>query len=189
MVVAVIAVTAGLAAPTMYNAFAERRTASAPIDFVRMVRRARSEAMAYGRAHLIRFDATSPGRFLLFRGVSSSCVGNTWEGEIIPGTISGQCGVGDMRLCIEELNMASDYYSTGALDVRVTDSAAAASVDICYEPTGRTLFRAPTTAALSDDNTINGGRRFNFRRYEGGSPLGVTRQVVVPLGGEARVLR
>jgi hypothetical protein len=63
------------------------------------------------------------------------------------------------------------------------------SADICYEPTGRTLFRAPISNPLSDQNTINGGLRFNFRRYEGGSPLGVTRQVVIPLGGEARVLR
>ncbi len=190
MVVTIIAITAGLAAPAMYNAFAERRTATAPIDFIRMVRRGRSEAMAYGRAHLIRFSSSSPGSFMLYRGVSSSCVGNDWT-AIIPTSSTNPCGEpgSDNQMCIEEMRLGGSYYTTGSLSVHATESSAASDVDLCFEPDGRTLFRKSTSATLTSDNTINGGLIFNFRRYDSGAPIGVVRQVVVPLGGDARLMR
>jgi hypothetical protein len=91
-------------------------------------------------------------------------------------------------MCVEELRLGDSYYTTGSLQVRATESSSATDVDICFEPDGRTLFDK-TGAGLTADNTINGGIIFNFRRYDSGSPLGVVRQVVVPLGGDARVLR
>jgi len=184
VVVAVIAITAGLAAPAMYNSFAERRASSAPIDLVRLVRRGRSEAMAYGRAHLLRFTETSPGSFTLYRGVSSGCSANDWP-TIVAAASCGAIG----SKCIDQMLMSSDYYSTGSLDVRAAEAGGTDNIDICYEPTGRMLHRAATTGAFSDQNTVNGGFVFNFIRYESGSALGVTRRVALPLGGEARVLR
>ncbi|RLB46592.1 MAG: hypothetical protein DRJ42_27305 [Deltaproteobacteria bacterium] len=185
VVVAIISVTAGLAAPSMYGTFAENRIASAPIDLVRVVRRARSEAQAYGRAHLLRFSATAPGVFTVYRGVSSSCSANAWATTIIP---AGACGAAG-SLCVDELDLSDSYYSNGSLDIRATESGARAAVDLCFEPYGRTLHRFTTAGVFSDQNTVNGGLIFNFMRYESGSTVGVTRRVVVPLGGDARVMR
>ncbi len=145
--------------------------------------------MAYGRAHLIRFDATSPGSYVAYRGISSSCTANSWDTIIAEGA----CGAAG-TLCIDELDLSTDYYSSGALDIRSTEAGGSAFVDLCFEPTGRTLHRTGSSApvdgdAFSDENTVGGGYVFNFRRYEGTTPIGVVRQAVVPLGGEARLLR
>lgn len=189
IVVAIISITAGLAAPSMYGTFAENRIASAPLELVQVVRRARSEAQAYGRAHLLRAtagtSAAAPGTFTVYRGVSSSCVANTWNATIIP---AGACGAAG-SLCVDELDLSDDYYSNGALDIRAVEAGGTALIDVCFESTGRTMFRTTAGGVFTDQNTINGGFVFNFRRYRSGAPVGVMRRVAVPLGGDARVLR
>ena len=85
---------------------------------------------------------------------------------------------------------AGGDYNWGSLDVRAVDDVAGATrIDICYEPTGRVVHRQGAVLLFSDRNTVNGGYRFRFDRYEGGVLTGVSRRVVIPLGGDARVVR
>jgi prepilin-type N-terminal cleavage/methylation domain-containing protein len=187
MVVAIIGILAAATGPAMYQALAERRAAEASIDLVRVTRRARSEAAAYGRAHLMRWQSSSDGgSFEVFRGISSSCIANDWATIIAAGACDAT-----PTMCVDRLDLASSRYDTGTVDVRANEVASSATfIDLCFEPTGRTLHRTTATGTFTDSNTINGGYVFRFQRYDSaGNVEGVARRVVIPLGGDARVLR
>jgi hypothetical protein len=90
---------------------------------------------------------------------------------------------------VVDLDAPGSRYTAGSLAIRARESAAEAFVDICYEPTGRVMWRLADTDPFSADNTPNGGFVFTFDRMDGATPVGVQRRVAIPLGGPPRVMR
>jgi len=226
IVLAVIAIAVTLAAPAISNATRERRAGESTLDLVRLARRARSEAMAYGRAYLMRYtEASAPsydvGRVQLYRGRSSGCNSNDWDsladGILRDAIACPALGAAEASsFCVDQVNLEnSDYSRQGAIvQMRLLPPTGAGfrAVDLCYEPTGVMRHRSSNDAGTpptgwfreangfdynndgdtSDTNEdIGGGFLFEFRRMEGDPPaeVGVMRRVVIPLGGDARVLR
>ena len=189
VVVTIIGVTAALAGPAIHGAIAERRSSDAARTFVLLSRRARAEAAAYGRAHVLRWVGGGDPGFQVFRGMASSCnaTGNPWDATIIN---AGNCRSATPRFCIDSMQ-ASDFESAvgGATTVNITSTEGLGLVDICYEPNGRALWRNAAGNAFTSINTVNGGFRFSFQRREDGVPIGMTRNVVLPLGSDARIVR
>ncbi|MEZ4249104.1 MAG: prepilin-type N-terminal cleavage/methylation domain-containing protein [Polyangiales bacterium] len=177
IVVAVIAIVAALAAPSVGAAAGERRSNETALDIVRLARRGRSEAVGYGRAHLLQFTAGANGQFALFRGDSNRCNNANWAGVVGAGCTAANTACRDL--------VSGDVRSTPGQQI-VISSEDGAAVDICFEPTGRVLWRR---AGLFSDRQggpmTGGGVRFNIVRNGGD---GVTRRILVPLGADARVL-
>ncbi|MFW6050782.1 MAG: prepilin-type N-terminal cleavage/methylation domain-containing protein [Myxococcota bacterium] len=180
IVVLVIAVVAGLAAPAISQAMNERRASEATLDVVRLGRHARSAAAAYGRAHLLRFVDQNLGRIEAYRGRNNRC-NQDW------GAIAGG-GCANNPDCVDSLDMEGARFRTSSFDIQLA-AADFGSVDICYEPSGVMRWRAGTAGPFLGTNRIGGGMRFTLTPRVGGTPQGVVRRVVLPLGGDARVVR
>ena len=190
IVVVIIAVSAALAGPAMVTAFAEHRVSEAAIDLVRLGRRARSEAIAYNRAHVLRYTDTSApgsdGRVLLYRGVSGGCNSN-WNNWV---TLTGSpaCGLAG-SMCLDQTNMGDSRWHVGS-NVTQMRAPGYAPLDICYQPNGATMMRygAGISGPFFEGNATGGGIVFTFQRIHNGTPDGPARRVVFPIGATPRVL-
>lgn len=181
IVVAIIGVVAALAAPSVGAASGERKANELSLDIVRLARQGRSEAVGFGRAHLLRFNNAGNGSFELHRGTSNRCGSVPWATVTAPGCTA------ENRLCRGWVDAAQR--STVGQQLRVLRVGGGGNLDVCFEPSGRVLWSADAGARFSDQSTdafLQGGVVFDIRRNDGD---GVTRQVVIPLGGDARVLR
>lgn len=190
VVIAIVAIAAAVAVPSIQAGVQERRTSQAALDFVRLARRARLQAMGSGRAWLLRYDLEgSPfelGRLRLFRGLTSRCNANDWA-TITAGPECGEVG----SSCVEQVELGSPQYRTSSSSV-ILRAAIEGDVDVCYQPSGIVLLRngpSVATALFSAVNNVGGGVLFELQRREGSTEVGVRRQVLVSLSGDARVLR
>ena len=195
VVVAIIGIAAALAAPAISTAMAERRAAEGALDVVRLGRRARAETMAFGRAHLLRFEQSgsigSEGSLRMFRGRTPSCRTSNWTSAVgtIPPIITGFCPASSM--CVDLVDMSDTHYQTGTHTVELSAPGAGDS-DLCYEPSGAMMFRSAGAAWL-DSNAANaaiaGGFRLRVQRKVSGVVEGNDRWIVFPWGGTPRILR
>jgi prepilin-type N-terminal cleavage/methylation domain-containing protein len=178
VVLVVILVAVGLAAPAISKAMHERRAAEVTLDLVRLARHARSAAAGYGRAHLVTFVAGGNGVVQVWRGVSNRCNGNVWAGMTFETVMGATCG--GNPYCVDELD--AQRYSFGG---QITLQPDGQAWDICYEPTGVVRWRQGGAAGpFREGNNIGGGARYQIVPANG-----VTRTVVLPLGADARVVR
>jgi prepilin-type N-terminal cleavage/methylation domain-containing protein len=178
VVLVVILVAVGLAAPAISKAMHERRAAEVTLDLVRLARHARSAAAGYGRAHVVTFVGGGNGVVQVWRGVSNRCNGNVWSGTTFQ-TVMGAACAGN-PYCVDELD--AQRYSFGG---QITLQPVGPAWDICYEPTGVVRWRQGGTAGpFLEGNSIGGGARYQIVPING-----VTRTVVLPLGADARVVR
>ena len=197
-VVVIIGVMAGLAGPAMLNSFADARAGRLTGAVVNTYNLARARAAGSGRAQLVRFTAADDGgrgQFIAYQGNSSSCQASNWAAIVA-------AGCGPSGFCAEILSPG--YYEAAGDQLDVAMGAlgtwGAATVDVCYEPTGITFWRddndATTFALLSSDaasvaggTTISGGFAVRVRRLDGdGNDASVPRQLIVPLGAAARTV-
>ena len=186
VVVIIIMVAVAIAVPTLSSAFAERRTAEAALETVRVARRGRSEANGSGVAYLLRFNDAfeAPlGGIRLFRGNTSGCNSTDWTAI---NAIDAECAGNEY--CVDQVFMPT--YQRGASEVRVTVTGMAGIVDLCFEPSGGMRWRNGAGAAFNATIAgLNGGVQYEFTRLAGGAPQGVVRQVIFPFGGDARIRR
>lgn len=152
-------------------------------DMIRLITRARSASQAYGRAYLARFEQTDGGSIEVYRGLNNRCNSAGWV-TVVGAGCSGNAS------CIDDVDMRR--YARG--DQTVLMDAAMSKLDLCFEPSGRSLYRRSDAGPFTDRNVADGyaaqgGFRFSFQRRIGGDDTGVKRWVVVPLGGDPRVLR
>jgi hypothetical protein len=162
------------------------------LDLVRLGRRARADAIAYGRAHLLRYGATGAngnfGRVRLIRGFTGGCNTNNWATIFTAAT---DC-VSAASPCIDELDASATRYRLAGNDTLLSPPPDFATLDICYEPNGRMMYSVNgSTTRFTANNTvaIGGGFVFQAVRQRGSVNVGPTRRVLFPLGGTARVLR
>lgn len=178
VVVAVIAVMAGLAAPAIGRAMAERRANQAMVDVMRLLRRARSEAAAYGRAHLLQFFAADGGSMQLYRGRNNGCNSNNWVAII-------DSGCDGNAMCVGQVAMTT--FARGDSSITMAE-AGGGNVFVCFQPSGATMWFDGVTFAGATPPTT--GFVFSLTPRDGyGAERGVIRRVALPFGGDARVLR
>lgn len=191
-VMVIIMVAMALAAPTLTTTLAEKRAGQVALDLVRLGRAARADAIAYGRASVLRYTATGAGgafgRVQLFRGIASGCNTNAWAPIFAAGAVCGTAA----STCVDELDASSSRYRLGGNDVLLSPPAAFPAIDLCFQPNGTTMYSTNGAIARFTANNsaaIGGGFVFTVVRQRSGANDGATRRVVFPLGGTARVLR
>ncbi len=189
VVVGIVAVVVGLALPSMSQQLADQKTNQCALDIVAAARLGRSASTAYGRAHLFRWDpalAGGQGAIEIYRGINNGCNTNNWA------TITA-AGCGGNVNCIDSVYPTE--FQSGDSIYRITETGVlGAGGDVCFEPNGTVRWRPgqagffnSTSLAVGGGNA-NGGFVFNVQR-ELGVAVGVARQVLVPLGGDARKIR
>lgn len=194
-VVAIISIGAGIAMPAIQRATQQQRANRVVLDIVRMTRRARSEAMAYGRAYLLRHNDQSYGngawgRYRLYRGMNNGCRTNDWA------TITTvDCGAAN-SYCVDEITMNDPKYRSTTTTVD-TLPVFASGFDVCYQPNGTTMMRVGTgtnfapglPTALRSSMGTYGGIPVRVRSTENATLTGAARYLLIPPGGVGRVLR
>lgn len=178
IVVAIVGISAALAAPALSTAMADRRAGDATHSLVRIGARARSEAMVLGRAHVLAFDAADNGRAHLWRGRTNLCNFNPWA-TLTAGSCDGNPS------CVDALDMAT--YDHGHHQVRM--QLVSTTPWLCFQPDGEVLFSVGATSRFNPLALGQQGVLVNIDRLAGGSAAGVRRQVVFPLGGSPRIVR
>ena len=188
VVITIIGVVAAVAAPAVATAVADRKVSTATQDIVRIVRRARADAAAYGRAHLLRYGNANEGTFELYRGVNGLCNGNDWV-----AITALACGANTM--CVD--SMAGARYNFTGSNVRIRGNGFNLT-EFCFQPNGVATWRRGTGLAAHrfsssmnnpDSGNLNGGFTFRVFRRQNGADVGVERRVMLPLGSDARVMR
>ena len=172
IVVALVTVGASLAAPKVALVMANRRASDLASDSIRLGRLARANAISSGRAYVVRYDAgdDSNGRLRMWRGTNNGCNLQTWSFTGTP---------------VEQVE-AETYNIGGTHVVSVTPDP---DVDICYEPSGAVMMRSGSGRFLWSVAGVTTGVIFNVDRKVGGVIKGVSRRIVFPLGGTARLLK
>jgi prepilin-type N-terminal cleavage/methylation domain-containing protein len=188
IVVTVIAVVAGAAAPAIGAGIRNRKASTATLDVARAFRVARSSAAGYGVAYMVSFDESADdgrGALRVTRGDTNRCNSVDW-------TLSTLLQVDEYK--------GSAFADDDDWQIRLR--APESKLQICYEPTGLTFSRVSASdsdgassfgrfssmSPIGAGGTAAGGWVFRVDRVEGGHEVGVRRQVVVPLGGEPRVM-
>ncbi len=181
IVVAIVAISAALAAPAIGRAMAISRADRATHDVLRIVRNARSLSLSFGRAYLLRFDTLGDGRVELWQGTTSACRLQNWT----PITAGGNCQApgAPSDNCVDYVDAVT--YDSGFHHVRISSVA---GVDVCFQPNGDALTRT-TGAAGAWVVPVNGVVRFQVDRLEASATPDPVRQVVLPFGAAPRRLR
>lgn len=176
VVVVIVGVVAALAAPTIGNAMANRRTNELALDVVRIVREGRSASVGQGRAYFLQIDPANE-ELALFRGTTNRCTPRAgWDAIVAPGC------AGNAR-CTAYVD--GPVVGQSSYDFQVDGGNT--PIDICFEPTGITRWSVSSSAFAATHP--NGGVQVNVRRVVGGATAGVAKVVVIPFGADARVMR
>ena len=185
VVLLIIVVSVGLAAPSIRDALASNRQQELALAIVRIAREARAQATATGRAHLLEFvpaAADGRGQFLLWRGTTNVCRNNNW------GIIRAPLDCAANPSC-RDLVDAEDIEAGSSMRLQLVPSIAGGGT-FCYEPTGAMLR---PVGGLLNFNALNPGGGAVVMQVQmedtDGAPTGVNRNVLFPLGGDARIQR
>lgn len=201
IVVTIVMVAVALVAPSISASVQNNRASEAGISLVHLARKARSHAVSLGKSHLLRYTrASAPsgerGHVRVFRGTVSGCNNNDWDAIVALGAC-GDPGSG----CIDALNMGEGRYVSASAEISLRPLALPAlgdidDIDLCYDANGVMSYRVGAAlqgGRFASNNLIGGAFVFEVQRSQTGGgesvEVGVTRQVVLPLGGEARVRR
>ena len=177
VIVMIISIISALAGPGMMRALAASRAQRAVYDLSRLARRARSEALTYGRAYMLQYRADGRGRFELWRGTTDVCRANAW-GTIAP--VNG-CTTSPPSIDCADFFDANGY-SSGSHFVTINTPVQR----VCFEPDDDLWLDTGTGTFVRSD----AGVRLALDRY---SPSGGTaleqRAVLIPPGAAPRVER
>ncbi len=177
--VAIVAITAAIALPSMGRARAEGKMNEIALDLVRVARQARAASAAYGRAHLLRFRSADNGSVEVYRSTNNACgTDDFWNTQIVGA------GCAANRNCIGFVE--ANQWTTVGTNYQIT--APIGDFDLCFEPLGSMRWKpaGPTRFRVDNAPAIGGALELRVSRADG---IGVTRRVVIPFGGDARILR
>ncbi len=185
VVLVIITVSVGLAAPTIRDALASNRQQELALGIVRIAREARAQALATGRAHLLEFEAGGAGgrgRFFVWRGTTNVCRNNDWA------VIRAPLDCGANPSCRDFLD-AEDIEAGSSMRLQIAANVAGGGT-FCYEPTGGMLRPLGGLVNFTDLSPAGGAIVMQVQMQDtDGTPLGVNRNVVFPNGGDARIQR
>ncbi len=180
IVVAIIGITAAIAAPAIGRAIASSRADRSVHDIIRIGRRGRSEAIAYGRAYLLRMTTAGDGGAQLWRGRTSLCR-QDWT------TITG---AGNCAPPLAADGNCADYVDSSTYATTpyvLTISQTTALQELCFMPNGDTVVR-PNGSAGAFVTPANGLVTITaaLSSPTGADPI---RGAVFPSAGAPRTLR
>ncbi|MEO0321362.1 MAG: type II secretion system protein [Myxococcota bacterium] len=186
MVVLLIIITAvGLAAPTIRDALASNRQQELALAIVRIAREARAQAASTGRAHLLEFNAAGAagrGQFFLWRGTTNVCRNNDWAVIRAPLDCAANPNCRDIV-------DSEDIEAGSSMRLQLAASIAGGGT-FCYEPTGGMLWPIGGLINFTALNPGGGAVTMQVQMQDtDGTPVGVNRNVVFPIGGDARIQR
>ncbi|MEM1413414.1 MAG: prepilin-type N-terminal cleavage/methylation domain-containing protein [Myxococcota bacterium] len=186
VVVAIIGMAIGIAAPSIRDAIASNRQAELAYDIVRIAREGRAIAAATGRAHLLQFDAAGAGgrgRYFLWRGTTNVCRNVDW------GALSAPLDCALNPNC-RQLVDAEAVEGGSSMRLQITPPAVGFG-SFCYEPTG--IMQRPTDAGFLNFTPNNPGAGAVVMTVAmqdtDGTAVGVVRRVAFPMGSDARIQR
>jgi prepilin-type N-terminal cleavage/methylation domain-containing protein len=195
IVVAIIAIAAALAAPSITRAMAISRADRANHDMARLVRFARSQSMALGRAYLVHMSTSGNGRAELWQGVTNACRLDDWAGIMTTGGSSCSAPGEPLGNCIDYVDSVSYSLSiyqvqfASCSPVNAGDVCPAAAIDLCFQPNGE-MYTRPSAGAGAWTIPAAGLAQITTTRTDYGSasadPL---RAALIPVGGAPRLLR
>ena len=210
VVIVIIGVMAAAVIPALGEVRSDGRQSDAAHDIVRLGRRARALTMETGVAHLLRFQRGNNargsfglGRIELFAGMTNRCRQTPWQ-QAFDAPADQVLGVDvTLREGADVLDMLSfnptdqttvpTAADAGRQIIRLTarggdQIADRPALQICYQPNGQTyeLFSADTTGGVALTPQLR-PITFTVTRTWNGGNKGVAREVVFPVGGNARV--
>lgn len=215
VVVSIIGVMSAAVIPALGELRTDGRQSDSAHAIVHLARRTRSHAMQTGVAHLIRFRTSNDaagsfglGRFEVYSGMTSRCRQTPWL-QPFSATTGNPLGVdavlreGPSVLDMAKFNPTDGGVPTAFDAQRQTIAVTArggfpvsvrAAVQICFQPGGQTYEAFSATAVGSEGTGLSpqlSPITFRVARTvgpaSGGAARGVAREVVIPMGGSARV--
>jgi prepilin-type N-terminal cleavage/methylation domain-containing protein len=200
LVVAIISILAAAAATGFGSSVSDTRASNLAEDLVRIGRRARAEPLGTGMAHLLAFSYDTDnglGVLSLSAGDSNLCnLVSTWGDKPIEAVsaIEYTATKADTRNSPPAENAQVINFEPVDPTLQVDDFYK--TIQICYEPSGATLL-SPSIEERFTEGVVNGGstvydiifrvtRSINNEQHK---QEGVTRYVVFPFGGSARIQR
>ncbi len=187
-VVALIAVLAAGASPSLIQLTRERRVDFAAASVADLYRTARTRAMGRGSATLVRWDknvaeptsAITPGHFTLREAV----LGNGGTDTMLPAMscfAADWSNTGVTSKFVAMFDERPKRFSPAQATFLDADGAEQTIAEVCFTPRGRTFYRASTGGTF---NALNGVVRARMKNTSSGS----WRQIVIPPSGAARVV-
>jgi prepilin-type N-terminal cleavage/methylation domain-containing protein len=199
IVVLIISVMAMLIGPGISEFISDTRAASAAEELVRLQRHIRARVEQTGLAHMMVFSAAGSnnlGTVTVWEGMNNHCSTTPWTQALTNGSANN-------HFPVEQVNMA-DYNPTSAGNAAANDSnrfviqltaqtgvttgnagTVVSAFNLCFQPNGLTLLGTSATpwGFAQYVNPVT----FFVRRTYNGTQHGVTRWVLYPPGGSARL--
>ncbi|MCB9588679.1 MAG: prepilin-type N-terminal cleavage/methylation domain-containing protein [Polyangiaceae bacterium] len=182
VVVIIIAILAVIAIPAISKRMKDRRTSELAQRVSHIYRDARMRAMGRGGAVMVSYTTgAGAGQFTVREGVvgtSGTCA------ELPSNGCNRNWAVADSRVMNTLSVDSSGEYQN--MKVTMTDPAASgvSTMDICYTPLGRTFVRYAAGSAFVP---LTGVPFANVSRYDGSTPVGLARNVVILPNGTSRL--
>lgn len=194
VVIILVSILAVIAVPSLGPAREERLTFELADSFGRLVKTARTRAMARGAAHLVAISAagaTDRGTFLMFE--SRDATGRPLASCRAPGAWTVPAGSVVSPL-VDGLRLSgTDMKAQMGLETSVSvDGATAAAAVLCFTPGGRIYLATGTTPQAAADtlpvaSPTSSTLAVQFARMQGGSAVGIRRTILVPPSGAPRL--
>jgi type IV fimbrial biogenesis protein FimT len=184
VVVVIVGVLAVIAVPSMVERLRERRSSEAAQRIAALYRGARMRAMGRGAAILVRY---TEGSFTVLESVQGTAGGVPSGCESLPQSscMNGNWETITQRRQVTAFNPLRNHpqQSEGSgltIEAKDVSGSAAAELDVCYTPLGRSYTRGVPSEALGP---MNGVISFDVTRGTGN----LTRTVTVLPNGVARL--
>jgi len=191
MVLVLIGVLSAMIAPGLSEVLADSRQSGAAENLVRLHRFVRARVNETGLAHLVTYDSAGNnglGKIRVLEGMNNHCSTTPW-GQ----AVAGHSPVDVLEMF--EFNPAGDL-SLGQPAASDTNrqvillfagaSPGLATITLCFQPNGMTFVGTPAgqnwTFQAQQQPVV-----FTVHRKVSGVQHGVDRQVVFPIGGNARL--
>lgn len=194
VVIILVSILAVIAVPSLGPAREERLTFELADSFGRLVKTARTRAMARGAAHLVAITSagtTDRGTFLAFE--SRDAAGRPLASCRTPASWTVPAGSATSPL-VDGLRLSgTDMKAQMGLETSLSvDGVTAAAAVLCFTPGGRIYLATGSTPQVAA-NTLpvatptTSTLAVRFARMQGGSAVGIQRTIVVPPSGAPRL--
>jgi Tfp pilus assembly protein FimT len=171
---AIIGVMVMAVAPSLSHILADNRQATAASEITQFLRNARALAAGSNVAMLITFDGDAQS-LTLRAGMTNRCRKNDWSDAPTVALID-----------MEQFAQTSGFVLTLSADDGVDTNRS--DLDLCFQPNGDVYWtRTNAETALNNSLTFqNRELTFTVARTLSGDPIGVDRDILLPLSGNAR---
>jgi len=191
----IIGAMAMAVAPSLSEVLSDNRQHGAAMEVLKIARHARAQSLLTGTAHMLRFrnqnDAVGSfglGRIDLIVSMNNKCAENQTRFVQVPRWADmGEFNVSSAMPTRADVNRQVIFLEARLANPTAVAAVAEASVPvtdlrICYQPNGETFSGVGGVPFGPQVQHV----LFTVRREINGSERGVSRQILLPVGGNAR---